>query len=154
VQLGVEVYWHPGEATFVIRGELDGPAAADLTERLTEVARVIRVLNGEPGRLVLDLAGVKRVDQAAARVLATARQQLSPDCLLLVESPSTAAKKNLGATGLLESDSGPESLARPEPAARDSGVAPGGRAPTTQDSVRAPRAAKPRPAKTKDRRSA
>lgn len=140
MQLGVEVYWHPGEATFVVRGELDGPAAADLTERLTEVARVIRVLNGEPGRLVVDLADVKRVDLAAARALAVARQQLSPDCSLLIESPSPAASKHLGAAGLLESDSGAESPAQPAQAARESG--------------RVPPAAKPRPAKTKGRRSA
>lgn len=156
MQLGVEVYWHPGEATFVIRGELDGPAATDLTERLTEVGRVIRVLNGEPGRLVVDLAGVKGVDQAAARAFAAARQQLSPDCSLVIESPSPAARKHLASVGLVASDPGAESPAKPERAARESGRVPGSRAPgsrasAARDSGRKPRAAKPRLAKTKGR---
>jgi anti-anti-sigma regulatory factor len=152
VQLGVEVYWHAGEATFVVRGELDGPAAADLTERLTEVARVVRVLNGEPGRLILDMAGVTRVDQAAARTLATARQQLARDCSLLIESSSPAASKHLGPAGLLGSASGSESPAAPEQ--REKGRAPASRASAVRDGGRAPRAAKPRPTKTKGRRSA
>jgi anti-anti-sigma regulatory factor len=153
VPLAVEVHWHPGEATFVIQGELDGPAAVDLTERLTEVARVIRVLNGEPGRLVVDMAGVTDADGAAARALAEARQQLSPDCSLVIESPSPAAIKHLGPAGLLERGSG--SPAKPEQPARESGrPVPGSRAPAALDSGRAPRAAKPRPAKAKGRRTA
>lgn len=100
--LAVEVYWDSGEALFIVLGELDGVAAADLAERMVEVAKVLQALNGQSARLIVDLAGVGYLNQAAARALVTAREQLLPDGSFLVRSPSRAARRLLGPAGLLE----------------------------------------------------
>jgi len=100
--LAVEVYWDSGEALFIVRGELDGLAAADLAERMVEVARVLQTLNGRSARLIVDLAGVGYVNQAATRALVTAREQLLPESSFVLRSPSRAARRLLGPAGLLD----------------------------------------------------
>jgi len=111
--LAVEVYWDSGQALFIVRGELDGLAAADLTERMAEVARVLQVLNGQSARLIVDLAGVGYLNKAAARALVTASEQLLPEGSFMLRSPSRAARKLLGPAGLLDG-SLDESTGRPE----------------------------------------
>jgi anti-anti-sigma regulatory factor len=92
-QLDVEVYWDRGEALIIVRGKLDGVSAADLAERVIEIAKVLEALNTEPRRVVVDLAGAGFVNEAAVRALDAARQQLSAGCTLLLRSPSRAARK-------------------------------------------------------------
>lgn len=111
VQLRIEVYWHRGESLVIVRGDLDGVSAADLSERLLEIDKALRVLNGRPRRLVVGLAEVGFANQAAVRVLAATRQELAPECQLLLQSPSRAVRKVLAPAGLL--DDGPSPTVRP-----------------------------------------
>jgi anti-anti-sigma regulatory factor len=104
--IDVEVYWDTGEAVIFVRGDLDGVSAADLAERLIEVDSVLGVLNGEVRRLVVDLADVRFVNQAAARALEAARRRLSPGRLIVVRSPTRAARKFLTPVGLLDHEAG------------------------------------------------
>ena len=98
----LEVYWDRGEALVIFRGDLDGVSAADLSERLLEIDKVLGVLNGERRRMVVDVAGVRLINQAAVRALVSTRQRLSPECHLLLRSPSRAARRSLAPSGLLE----------------------------------------------------
>jgi anti-anti-sigma factor len=102
VQLRIQVYWHRGESVVIVQGDLDGVSAADLSERLLEIDEVLRVLNGQPRRLVVGLAEVGFANQAAARILAATRQELAPECQLLLQSPSRALRKVLAPAGLLD----------------------------------------------------
>lgn len=104
-QLRIEVYWHRGESVVIIRGDLDGVSSADLSERLLEIDKVLRVLNGQPRRLIVDLAEVGFANRAAVRALAATREELAPECALLLRSPSRAARRVLAPAGLL--DDGP-----------------------------------------------
>lgn len=101
-QLRIEVYWHRGESLVFVEGDLDGVSAADLSERLLEIDKTLRVLNGRPRRLVVGLAEVGFANQAAIRVLAATRQELAPECQLLLQSPSRALRKVLAPAGLLD----------------------------------------------------
>jgi anti-anti-sigma regulatory factor len=114
--LRVEVYWASGEALVVVHGDLDGVSAVDLAERLVEVGSVLRFLNGQPQRLVVDLADVQFVNLAAARALDAARHQLPPECPLVLRSSGRAARKILASAGLLDLD-----VAVTDPASRAAG---------------------------------
>jgi len=104
-QLDVEVYWDRGEALIIVRGKLDGVSAADLAERVIEIAKVLEALNTEPRRVVVDLAGAGFVNEAAVRALDAARQQLSAGCTLLLCSPSRTARNILEPAGLVDDGS-------------------------------------------------
>ena len=106
VELQVEVYWHRGEALVIVRGDLDGVSAVDLAERLLEIDNVLKVLNGRPRQLVVDLAGVGFANRAAGRAIASTQRLLSAGCVLQLRSPSPAARKVLASSGLL--DDGPK----------------------------------------------
>lgn len=97
--LGVEVCWGRGVALVIARGDLNGVSVVDLAECLMEIDKVLEVLNGQSRRLVV---GDGFVNQAAVRALAVMRQRLSPECLLLLRSPSRAARTVLAPSGLLD----------------------------------------------------
>ena len=77
----VTVNWPVGVATVVVHGELDPITCSQLRERLAWVSENC------PRRLVLDLRGVAdRFGEQIATLIAVARQQLPPGCLLDVRS--------------------------------------------------------------------
>ena len=79
--LTVTVNWAAGVATVVVHGELDPITCSQLQERLAWVSENC------PRRLVLDLRGVAdRFSEQVAALIAAARQQLPPGCLLEVRS--------------------------------------------------------------------
>ncbi len=99
---GMEIHWDNGEALVIVRGELDGVTAAELADPLGEVDKVLRVLNGEPRRLVVNLADVGFVNRTVVRALDGACHRLAPQCPLVVRSPSRAARKALTPASLLD----------------------------------------------------
>jgi len=101
-QLEVEVHWDRGESLVIVRGDLDGISSVDLAERLLEIDDVLKVLNGRPRRLVVDLAGVGFANQAAVRALVGTRRRLSAGCVLQLRSPSRAVRRVLAPSGLLD----------------------------------------------------
>jgi hypothetical protein len=77
----VTLNWPAGVATVVVHGQLDPITCSLLRERLAWVSENC------PRRLVLDLRGVAvRFGGQIAALIAVARQQLPPGCLLDVRS--------------------------------------------------------------------
>lgn len=89
------VHWEKGQATVTVRGELDHASAPELDELLTTEVRVRR-----PRRVVLDLRGVTFIDCAGLRPVARAQRLLSPECPLVLRSPSAAVRRLLTITGM------------------------------------------------------
>jgi anti-anti-sigma regulatory factor len=96
----IEVHWEPGEALVIVRSDLDGASAAALCERLAEIDGVLAVLNGQPRRLIVDLAGVRFADRVTLDALAATRGRLQPGCHLLLRSPGWGMHQALASPGL------------------------------------------------------
>ena len=92
--LTVSVDWAAGVATVTVHGELDHITYSQLQDRLAWV------IENDPQRLVLDLGGVAdRFGEQVISLIATARQQLPPTCLLDVRSASPAVRHILENAG-------------------------------------------------------
>ena len=92
--LTATIDWSAGVATVAVRGDLDHATCRQLRERLAWV------IGNRPRRLVLDVGGVADgcCEQVIA-VIAAARQQLPPGCLLEVRSASPAVRSVLDIAG-------------------------------------------------------
>ncbi len=88
----VTIDWAARVATVAVHGELDSVTRSQVMERLAWV------LEGRPRQLVLDLLGVAdRFADQAVTIIAAARDQLPPGCLLEVRSASPAVRSALQA---------------------------------------------------------
>ena len=88
------VDWSAGVATVAVHGELDDATCSQLRERLAWV------IESCPQRLVLDVDGVSdRCCEQLVAIIAAARQQLPPGCLLNVGSASPAVRSVLDIAG-------------------------------------------------------
>jgi len=92
--LTATVDWSAGVATVAVHGDLDSAACAQLRERLAWV------MDSCPQHLVLEAGGVPdRCCEQVIAVIAAARQQLPPGCLLEVRSASPAVRAVLELAG-------------------------------------------------------
>ena len=95
--LSVAVHWDAAEAVIVLGGELDYLTAPQAAGRVGEV------LDRQPARLVLDLAGVSFIDSYGLnvlRVILKARQALEPGDRLVIRSPTAGVLRVLQLTGM------------------------------------------------------
>jgi anti-anti-sigma regulatory factor len=92
--LTATVDWSAGVATVTVNGDLDHATCSQLRERLAWL------IENRPQRLVLDVGGVPdRCCEQVIAIIAAARRQLPPDCLLDVRSASPAVRAVLGIAG-------------------------------------------------------
>ena len=95
--LSVVIRWDDRDAVITLRGELDyltAPAA---------VESVGAVLDREPARLVLDLAGLSFIDSYGLnvlRVILKARHALAFENRLILRSPAAGIRRVLELTGM------------------------------------------------------
>jgi anti-anti-sigma regulatory factor len=92
--LTATVDWSAGVATVAVHGDLDRSTSSQLQERLAWV------IENRPQRLVLEVGGVaERCGEQVIAIVAAARRQLPPGCLLEVRSASPAVRSVLEAAG-------------------------------------------------------
>ena len=84
--LRVEVTWDRGAVAVILTGELDTATAPGMAERLMKVAE------GNPERLVLDLGDMVFVDVAGARALDSAYKALEAECPVTLRWPRPSAR--------------------------------------------------------------
>jgi anti-anti-sigma factor len=95
--VSVAVSWDAGQAVIAISGDLDYLTAP------YAVARVGEVLDRQPGRLILDLAGLDFLDSYGLhvmRVIIRARHTVPRQDRLILRSPTPRVRQVLQITGM------------------------------------------------------
>lgn len=89
----VEVTWENATATLTVHGEVESLAAADLMDRVLEVAAV------GPERLILDLDHVPFADLAGIRAIGAIHAALDGECPLIIRRPQPVVRRVFEITG-------------------------------------------------------
>jgi anti-anti-sigma factor len=92
--LAIRVEVSPGLVMVVLGGELDMVTAPELAGQLAGV------LGGRPQRLVFDMAGVRFIDCAAARLISGTARHLPPGQRPVIRRPSRPVRRLLHLTGM------------------------------------------------------